>query len=345
MMILAWAVAGAVLGVLAGAALRGPVFRLSVPSGEPERTACPRCGTGPAASVAIRCRECGGVFGPPWVFEVVTAVVLALVCARFAGSAAVLAFGFLGMLSVALSGIDIAVHRLPDKLTLPAYPVLLLLLGIAAVAGHSGAALLRALLGGAALTCAYFLLAVLRPGQLGAGDVKLAGLTGLALGWLGWPVLILGAALAFLLSAFVSLGLLAARRISLRDSICFGPFMLGGALVAILVSGLAGFLHLQGDISAPVVTIRQGSVRGSGDGTVVAFRGIPYAASPVGSLRFRPPARHPGWSGTRDGSRPGPAVPQGRSRLESVMGPQETGCDEEGCLNLNVWTPTSTLYG
>jgi leader peptidase (prepilin peptidase)/N-methyltransferase len=239
---LAWAVAGAVLGALAGAALRGPVFRLSVPSGEPERTACPRCGTGAAASVAIRCRECGGVFGPPWVFEVVTAVVLALLCARFAGSAAVLAFGFLGMLSVALSGIDIAVHRLPDKLTLPAYPVLILLLGIAAVAGHSGAALLRALLGGVALTCAYFLLAVLRPGQLGAGDIKLAGLTGLALGWLGWPVLILGAALAFVLSALVSLGLLAARRISLRDSICFGPFMLGGALVAILVSGLAGFL-------------------------------------------------------------------------------------------------------
>ena len=127
-----------------------------------------------------------------WVFEVVTAIVLALLCARFAGSAAVLAFGFLGMLSVPLSGIDIAVHRLPDKLTLPAYPVLILLLGIAAVAGNSRAALLRALLGGVALTCAYFLLAVLRPGQLGAGDVKLAGLTGLALGWLGWPVLSLG---------------------------------------------------------------------------------------------------------------------------------------------------------
>ena len=44
---------------------------------------------------------------------------------------------------MALSGIDIAVHRLPDKLTLPAYPVLILLLGIAAVVGHSGAALLR----------------------------------------------------------------------------------------------------------------------------------------------------------------------------------------------------------
>jgi leader peptidase (prepilin peptidase) / N-methyltransferase len=234
---LAWAAAGAVLGALAGAALRGPVFRLSVPGGEPHRTACPRCGTGTAA-VAVRCRKCGGFFGPPWVFEVVTAVVLALLCARFADSAAVLAFGFLGVLSVALSAVDIAVSRLPDKLTLPAYPVLILLLGIATVTGHAGGALLRALLGGVALTCAYFLLAVLRPGQLGAGDVKLAGLTGLALGWLGWPVLIAGAALAFVLSGLVSLGLLAARRISLRDSICLGPFMLGAALVAILVSGL-----------------------------------------------------------------------------------------------------------
>jgi len=238
---LAWAAAGAVLGALAGAVLRGPVFRLSVPSGEPDRTACPRCGTGTTA-VAVRCRKCGGFFGPPWVFEIVTAVLLALLCARFADSAAVLAFGFLGALGVALSAVDITVSRLPDKLTLPGYPVLILLLGIATVTGHSGGPLLRALLGGVALTCAYFLLAVLWPGQMGAGDVKLAGLTGLALGWLGWPVLIAGAALAFVLSALVSLGLLAARRISLRDSICFGPFMLGGALVAILVSGLHGFL-------------------------------------------------------------------------------------------------------
>lgn len=238
---LAWAVAGAVVGALAGAAVRGPVFRLSVPSGEPDRTACPRCGTGTAV-VAVRCRDCGRFFGPPWVLEIATAVVLGLLCARFADSAAVLAFGFLGALGVALSAVDIAVSRLPDKLTLPAYPVLILLLGIAAVTGHSDGALLRALFGGVALTCAYFLLAVVRPGQLGAGDVKLAGLTGLALGWLGWPVLIAGAALAFVLSALVSLGLLATRRISLRDSICFGPFMLGGALVAILVSGLRGFL-------------------------------------------------------------------------------------------------------
>jgi leader peptidase (prepilin peptidase)/N-methyltransferase len=50
---------------------------------------------------------------------------------------------------------------------------------------------------------------------------------------------IAGAVLAFVLTAVVSLTLLAIRRISLRDSICFGPFMLGGALLAILASGIA----------------------------------------------------------------------------------------------------------
>jgi para-nitrobenzyl esterase len=97
--------------------------------------------------------------------------------------------------------------------------------------------------------------------------------------------------------------------------------------------------------NAPAVAMRQGPVRGSSDGTVLAFRGIPYAAPPVAELRFRPPAAHAGWSGTWDGSRSGPAVPQGRSRLEAVMGPQETGWDEGGCLNLNVWTPVSALHG
>ena len=84
---------------------------------------------------------------------------------------------------------------------------------------------------------AILLLALLRPGQLGAGDVKLAGIAGLALGWLGWPALIAGAVLGFALSAVVSLVLLALRRVTLHSAICFGPFLLGGALLAVLLSG------------------------------------------------------------------------------------------------------------
>lgn len=235
---LAWAAAGALIGVPAGTALRGLVFRMSVPGGEPFRTACPRCEAALPVRPAARCRGCGQRFGAPAALEAATAAVLALLCARFAGQPSVLAFGFLGALGVALSAVDIAVRRLPDRLTLPAYPVLIALLGAAAALGHDGGALLRALLAGGALAAVYLLLAVASPGQLGGGDVKLAGLVGLALGWLGWPAVLVGAALGFVLSAVVSLALLAARRISLRGSICFGPFMLGGALLAILATGM-----------------------------------------------------------------------------------------------------------
>ena len=232
-----WAVAGAVLGLLAGAVIRGSVFRFSVPGGDPGRVACPRCSAPARGRLAIRCGQCKKSLGTPLALELSTAVVLALLLGRFGGQPDVLAFGFLGVLGVALAAIDIAVQRLPDPLTLPAYPLLIMLLVGAAIAGHDFAALLRALLGGLTLAGAFLALALVRPGQLGGGDIKLAGLIGLALGWLGWPILILGAVLGFVLSAIASLALLAARRITLHGAICFGPFLLGGALVAVLAGG------------------------------------------------------------------------------------------------------------
>jgi leader peptidase (prepilin peptidase)/N-methyltransferase len=234
---IAWAAAGAVAGLLAGAALRGPVFRLSVPAGEPDQTACRGCGAPVSRWLAIRCGDCGRSLGVPAVLELATAAVLALLLGRFGGQPDMVAFGFLGALGVALAAIDIAVQRLPDRLTLPAFPVLVVLLAVAAAIGHDGGALVRALLGSVALAGGYLLLALARPGQLGGGDIKLAALAGLALGWLGWPAVLAGASLGFLLSAVVSLALLAARRITLRSAISFGPFLLGGTLLAVLASG------------------------------------------------------------------------------------------------------------
>jgi leader peptidase (prepilin peptidase) / N-methyltransferase len=231
---LMWAAFGAVLGLLAGAALRATVFRLSVAPGEPDRTACPNCEGPMRRRVAVRCTRCGRSLGTPLVLELSTAAVLALLLGRFAGQPDVVAFGFFGVLGVALAAIDIATQRLPDPLTLPAYPLLVTLLAIAALADDDFAALGRALLGGLALAGAFLLLALVRPAQLGGGDIKLAGIAGLVLGWLGWPALIAGAALAFVLSALVSLALLAARRVTLHSAICFGPFLLGGALLAML---------------------------------------------------------------------------------------------------------------
>jgi len=145
-----------------------------------------------------------------------------------------LAFCFLGAMGVALAAIDLSVQRLPDQLTLPAYPVMIVLLAIAALIGHTPGALGRALLGGLLLGGTYLALALMRPGGMGGGDVKLAGLAGIALGWLGWPTLIFGAALGFILCGAVSLALIAVRRLSMQSMISFGPFMLAGALLATL---------------------------------------------------------------------------------------------------------------
>ena len=232
-----WAAVGGALGLLLGAAIRGTVFRLSVPSGDPSRITCPSCAAPTASQLAGRCGQCRTSFGMPLLLELTTALVLALLLGRFGGQADVVAFGFFGVLGVALAAIDIDVQRLPDLLTLPAYPILIALLAGAAVVSHDFGALLRALLGGVAVAGLYLLLALIRPGQIGGGDIKFAGVAGLALGWLGWAVLIDGTLLGFALSAVVSVALIAARRLTLRSGISFGPFLFAGALLVMLAAG------------------------------------------------------------------------------------------------------------
>jgi len=80
-------------------------------------------------------------------------------------------------------------------------------------------------------------LALASPGGLGMGDVKLAALLGLYLGWLGWAAVVLGALAGFVVQAVVALALLAARRIGLRGELPFGPAMLAGA--ALVIGGTA----------------------------------------------------------------------------------------------------------
>ncbi|MEV6483574.1 carboxylesterase family protein [Streptomyces sp. NPDC051576] len=90
---------------------------------------------------------------------------------------------------------------------------------------------------------------------------------------------------------------------------------------------------------AAVAETDRGKVRGITQGEAISFRGIPYAASPVGELRFAPPRPHAGWTGVRDAVQAGPAVPQGASRLEQVMGHRVPDWDEDGSLTVNVHTP------
>ncbi len=81
------------------------------------------------------------------------------------------------------------------------------------------------------------------------------------------------------------------------------------------------------------VATRSGCVRGDADGPVLRFRGIPFAAPPVGPLRWKPPQPMPAWAGVRDALEFGKACPQKGSPLTRAL---QTS---EDCLTLNVWTP------
>ena len=85
---------------------------------------------------------------------------------------------------------------------------------------------------------------------------------------------------------------------------------------------------------------KAGELRGAYENGIAVFRGVPYAAAPVGELRFSPPQPVPAWQGVRDATQDGPIAPQGRSRLAHVMGDFERPQSED-CLTLNIWTPAA----
>ena len=132
-----------------------------------------------------------------------------------------------------LTVIDVQHKRLPDRLVLPSYPILAALLAVAAALGGEWSAFGRALLGGAALFLAYFVLAVINPAGLGGGDVKLAGLLGMVLAWFGWAQLVVGGLAGFFLGAVLGGLLMLGGRAGRKTEIPFGPFMIVGAYLGL----------------------------------------------------------------------------------------------------------------
>jgi len=82
-----------------------------------------------------------------------------------------------------------------------------------------------------------------------------------------------------------------------------------------------------------------GKVRGTVSGDFRVFRGIPYAAAPVGDLRWRPPQPHPGWDNVRDATSFGATCPQVPGGWNTI----NTTTIDEDCLFANVYTPSATL--
>ncbi len=87
-----------------------------------------------------------------------------------------------------------------------------------------------------------------------------------------------------------------------------------------------------------VVEVRGGSVQGVERGGVWSYSGIPYAASPAGERRWRPPAPPESWSGIRVCDQFGPIAPQAQGFMDQALGGSTVESSED-CLNLNVWTP------
>lgn len=109
-------------------------------------------------------------------------------------------------------------------------------------------------------------------------------------------------------------------------------------LLLLGAASVAGPLAAQ---PAPVVVAPAGAVRGSADGDIDVFKGVPYAKPPVHAMRWRAPAPMPRWQGIRDASAFGPACVQPQSTVVSVYSPAEPLPVSEDCLTLNIWAPKS----
>jgi leader peptidase (prepilin peptidase) / N-methyltransferase len=220
--LVALALVALLVGAVAGALVNRAAGRFPWPPGSGARELL---GPGP---VAVR---------PPLV-EAGTALLAGLTVLRSGLSWELPAFLLLAVAGVLLAVVDLQHRLLPNRVVLPSLAAGTALLLVPALADGAWDALLRAVLGAAALFAVYLALALVSPGGLGMGDVKLAALLGLYLGWLSWGAVVVGALAGFVVQAVVALVLLATRRIGLRGELPFGPAMLAGAALVISATAL-----------------------------------------------------------------------------------------------------------
>jgi len=157
-------------------------------------------------------------------------------CWRFGWSPALPAFGFIGAVGTAASIADVRTRRIPSRLLVPSYPLAAALLVIASAAGSSWWPFARGATAMSVVAGCYLVLALTFVGQFGMADVRVGGLFGLYLGWLGWPTVLTGTFSAWLLAALFAAWRCSARRADRVAPLPMGPFLVTGALIAMLLA-------------------------------------------------------------------------------------------------------------
>jgi leader peptidase (prepilin peptidase) / N-methyltransferase len=185
-----------------------------------------------------RCADCSTPISARYpLVELATGSLFVIITLRLAHLhrlPALPAFLWFTAIGISLTLIDIDVHRLPNAIVLPSYPILGALLCIAGFVQHDYSALSRAAVCGAALFALYVALRLAYPQGMGFGDVKLAGVVGMMLGYLSYSAALVGGFGAFLIGGVAGAAVIASRRGSRKSQLPFGPFMLIAALLATL---------------------------------------------------------------------------------------------------------------
>ena len=166
---------------------------------------------------------------------ILLAAVEALIVWRTGMTPALAAFTYLGAAGTVASLVDLRSRRLPDRVVLPSYPIMLALLVLASGVQGRWWPLGRTLTAMALVAGFYLALALCFPHGLGLGDSKLGGLVALGLGWLGWSALTTGVLAAWCLAALAVFARHVIGGGGRNRTIAFGPWLCCGALVAVVI--------------------------------------------------------------------------------------------------------------
>jgi leader peptidase (prepilin peptidase)/N-methyltransferase len=172
--------------------------------------------------------------GLRWKAALATSLVAGLLGAAVGWSPALSFLLYLAPVGVALAVVDWRTRLLPTKVIAPSYAVVALLAVVAAWSEDDWDALVTAGLGWLVAGGTFFLMWFIYPRGMGYGDVRLSGVLGIALGYLGWSELLVGVYAGFILGGVGGL-LLSLLRLVDRKAYPFGRFMLVGALLGVLL--------------------------------------------------------------------------------------------------------------